>query len=44
VFACWQRSRAKVHVLDVGIDSDPIPGVINMKVARGSNNIARGRQ
>ncbi|QOV67247.1 nicotinate-nucleotide--dimethylbenzimidazole phosphoribosyltransferase [Citrobacter sp. BDA59-3] len=36
------QAGAKVHVLDVGIDSDPIPGVINMKVARGSNNIAQG--
>lgn len=33
---------ARVLVLDVGIDSDAIPGIINMKVARGSGNIAVG--
>lgn len=36
------QAGAKVHVLDVGIDSDPIPGLVNMKVARGSGNIAQG--
>lgn len=36
------QAGATVHVLDVGIDADPIPGLINMKVARGSNNIATG--
>ncbi|WLI77605.1 nicotinate-nucleotide--dimethylbenzimidazole phosphoribosyltransferase [Kosakonia sp. H02] len=36
------QAGAKVHVLDVGIDADPIPGLINMKVARGSGNIATG--
>ncbi|TDT58982.1 nicotinate-nucleotide-dimethylbenzimidazole phosphoribosyltransferase [Enterobacter sp. AG5470] len=36
------QAGAKVHVLDVGIDADPIPGVVNMKVARGSGNIAAG--
>ncbi|MGG7445049.1 nicotinate-nucleotide--dimethylbenzimidazole phosphoribosyltransferase [Kosakonia oryzendophytica] len=36
------QAGAKVHVLDVGIDADPIPGVVNMKVARGSGNIASG--
>ena len=36
-----KQASAKVHVIDVGIDADPIPGVINMKVARGSGNIAR---
>ncbi|WP_285293549.1 nicotinate-nucleotide--dimethylbenzimidazole phosphoribosyltransferase, partial [Klebsiella pneumoniae] len=25
----------------VGIDADPLPGLINLKVARGSGNIAR---
>ncbi len=30
------QAGAKVHVLDVGIDADLIPGVVNMKVARGS--------
>lgn len=36
------QAGAKVHVVDVGIDSDPIPGVVNMKVARGCGNIAAG--
>lgn len=36
------QAGAKVHVLDVGIDAAPIPGLINMKVARGSGNIATG--
>lgn len=33
---------ADVHVMDVGIDTDPIPGLIDMKVARSSGNIAQG--
>lgn len=33
---------ADVTVVDVGIDSEPLPGVLNMKVARGSGNIAKG--
>ena len=33
---------AKVHVIDVGIDSEPLPGVVNMRMARGCGNIARG--
>ncbi len=33
--------RARVQVVDVGIDADPLPGLINLKVARGSGNIAR---
>jgi nicotinate-nucleotide--dimethylbenzimidazole phosphoribosyltransferase len=36
------QAGAAVHVIDVGIDADPIPNVVNMKVARGSGNIARG--
>ncbi len=28
-------------MVDVGIDADPLPGLINLKVARGSGNIAR---
>ena len=36
------QAGAQVHVLDVGIDSDPLPGLINMKVARGCGNIAEG--
>lgn len=36
------QAGAKVHVIDVGIDADPIAGLVNMKVARGSGNIARG--
>ena len=35
------QAGANVHVVDVGIDSaEPIPGLINMRVARGSGNIA----
>ncbi|WP_248891189.1 nicotinate-nucleotide--dimethylbenzimidazole phosphoribosyltransferase [Citrobacter freundii] len=36
------QARAKVHVIDVGIDAEPIPGVVNMRVARGCGNIAEG--
>ena len=39
--ACWRRRRGQVQVVDVGIDADPLPGLINLKVARGSGNIAR---
>ncbi|SBW26970.1 Nicotinate-nucleotide--dimethylbenzimidazole phosphoribosyltransferase [Citrobacter europaeus] len=36
------QAGAKVHVIDVGIDAEPIPGVVNMRVARGCGNIAQG--
>lgn len=36
------QAGADVHVMDVGIDADPIPGLIEMKVARSSGNIAHG--
>ncbi|POT59519.1 nicotinate-nucleotide--dimethylbenzimidazole phosphoribosyltransferase [Citrobacter amalonaticus] len=36
------QAGAKVHVIDVGIDADPVPGVVNMRVARGCGNIATG--
>ncbi|HIC8603528.1 nicotinate-nucleotide--dimethylbenzimidazole phosphoribosyltransferase [Citrobacter freundii] len=36
------QAGAKVHVIDVGIDAEPIPGVVNMRVARGCDNIAEG--
>ncbi|HDM8360695.1 TPA: nicotinate-nucleotide--dimethylbenzimidazole phosphoribosyltransferase [Yersinia enterocolitica] len=36
------NAGAEVKIVDVGIDSDTLPGVIDMKVARGSGNIARG--
>ncbi len=36
------QAGAKVHVIDVGIDAEPIPGVVNMRVARGCGNIAVG--
>ncbi|WP_436856383.1 nicotinate-nucleotide--dimethylbenzimidazole phosphoribosyltransferase [Citrobacter tructae] len=36
------QAAAKVHVIDVGIDAEPIPGVVNMRVARGCGNIATG--
>ncbi|WP_409306203.1 nicotinate-nucleotide--dimethylbenzimidazole phosphoribosyltransferase [Pectobacterium sp. B1J-3] len=29
-----------VKIVDVGIDSEPLPGVLNMRVQRGSGNIA----
>ncbi|WP_045859478.1 nicotinate-nucleotide--dimethylbenzimidazole phosphoribosyltransferase [Raoultella terrigena] len=32
---------AKVRVVDVGIDADPIPGLVDLKVSRGSGNIAQ---
>ncbi len=35
------QAGAVVQVVDVGIDADPLPGLINLKVARGSGNIAR---
>jgi nicotinate-nucleotide--dimethylbenzimidazole phosphoribosyltransferase len=35
------NAGAEVKVVDVGIDCDPLPGLINMKVGRGSGNIAR---
>ncbi|MDA8479463.1 nicotinate-nucleotide--dimethylbenzimidazole phosphoribosyltransferase [Citrobacter sp. Awk 4] len=36
------QAGAKVHVIDAGIDCDPIPGTVNMRVARGCGNIAKG--
>ena len=36
------QAGAQVHVIDVGIDSEPLPGVVNMRMARGCGNIARG--
>ena len=36
------QAGADVCIVDVGIDGDPLPGLVNMKVARGSGNIARG--
>lgn len=36
------QAGADVHVMDVGIDAEPIPGLIDMKVARSSGNIAQG--
>ncbi len=36
------HAGAKVHVIDVGIDAELIPGVVNMRVARGCGNIATG--
>lgn len=35
------QAGAEVHVIDVGIDADPISGLIDMKVARSSGNIAQ---
>lgn len=36
-----RQAGARVHIIDTGIDADPLDGLINMKVARGSGNIAR---
>ncbi|WP_260513780.1 nicotinate-nucleotide--dimethylbenzimidazole phosphoribosyltransferase [Serratia fonticola] len=36
------NAGAEVKLVDVGIDSEPLPGLIDMKVGRGSGNIARG--
>ncbi|WP_408641453.1 nicotinate-nucleotide--dimethylbenzimidazole phosphoribosyltransferase [Shimwellia pseudoproteus] len=36
------NAGAGVYVVDTGIDCDPLPGVKDMRVARGSGNIARG--
>ncbi|WP_313048587.1 nicotinate-nucleotide--dimethylbenzimidazole phosphoribosyltransferase [Atlantibacter subterraneus] len=36
-----KQAGADVHVIDIGIDSDPLPGIFSLKVARGSGNIAR---
>lgn len=36
------NAGAEVKLVDVGIDSEPLPGLIDMKVGRGSANIARG--
>ncbi|WP_032984516.1 nicotinate-nucleotide--dimethylbenzimidazole phosphoribosyltransferase [Cronobacter condimenti] len=33
---------AQVHVIDIGINGDPLPGMTVMKLARGCGNIARG--
>ncbi|MBJ7221539.1 MULTISPECIES: nicotinate-nucleotide--dimethylbenzimidazole phosphoribosyltransferase [unclassified Brenneria] len=35
------NAGTEVKIVDVGIDSDPLPGVLNMKVRRGSGNIRR---
>lgn len=37
------QAGAVVQVVDVGIDADPLPGLINLKVARGSG-ISPGRR
>ncbi len=34
------QAGADVQVVDIGIDAEPIHGLVNMKVARGSGNIA----
>ncbi|KEA50645.1 nicotinate-nucleotide--dimethylbenzimidazole phosphoribosyltransferase [Mangrovibacter sp. MFB070] len=36
-----RQAGAQVHVVDTGIDYDPIPGLVDMRVARGSGNIAK---
>jgi nicotinate-nucleotide--dimethylbenzimidazole phosphoribosyltransferase len=42
VSALSYSTGVSVEMIDVGIDSDPIEGVTNMKVARGCGNIAKG--
>lgn len=41
VCALAHAAGVDVNIVDVGIDCDPIPGVLNMKVARGCGNIAK---
>lgn len=41
VCALAANAGAEVRVVDVGVDCEPLPGVVNMKVRRGSGNIAR---
>ncbi|WP_350306825.1 nicotinate-nucleotide--dimethylbenzimidazole phosphoribosyltransferase [Photorhabdus viridis] len=36
------NAGAEVKVVDVGIDSDPLPGLVDMRAGRGSGNIAHG--
>lgn len=36
------HAGAEVYVVDAGIDSDPIPGLIDMRMGRGCGNIATG--
>lgn len=35
------NAGTEIKVVDVGIDSDPLPGLINMKMGRSCGNIAR---
>lgn len=42
VCALAYAAGVDVSIVDVGIDCDPIPGVLTMKVARGCGNIAHG--
>lgn len=41
VCALAYAAGVAVNIVDVGIDCDPIPGVLDMKVARGCGNIAK---
>lgn len=41
VCALAYANSTEVDIVDVGIDADPIPGVINMKLTRGSGNIVK---
>lgn len=41
VCALAHAAGVEVNIVDVGIDCDPLPGVLNMKVARGCGNIAK---
>ena len=43
VCALAHAAGVEVNIVDVGIDCDPLPGVLNMKVARGCGNIAKAQ-
>ncbi|WP_409422915.1 nicotinate-nucleotide--dimethylbenzimidazole phosphoribosyltransferase [Pseudaeromonas sp. ZJS20] len=42
VCALAHAAGVAVKIVDIGIDCEPLPGVINIKLARGCGNIARG--
>lgn len=42
VCALAAAANVEVRIIDIGIDSDPIPGVASLKLARGCGNIAKG--
>ena len=42
VCALAAASGVKVQIVDIGIDSEPLPGMPSLKLARGCANIAKG--